>query len=266
MSDVVAMGDRVLLLEPDTERVHLVVAEGPVRKERGLGVVDPTRLVGTPWGHVVAFGAKTVAVLRPAVTDLAATLERKAQIILPKDASRIVYELGITQGDWVLESGVGSGAATVALASAVGDAGRVVVQELRDDFAVFARGNLERAGLASRVDIHVGDLTVGVSPGIQAGFDAALLDMPEPWKALPHVANLLAVGGRVACYCPQVSQMEETVRTLRSLGFLMVRAMELIERTWEVKERGSRPSFDGLGHTGFLVFGRRVAADVGRDA
>ena len=38
--------------------------------------------------------------------------------------------------------------------------------------------------------------------------------------------------------------------------FAGVRQLELIERAWEVKERGSRPSFEGLGHTGFLVFGR----------
>lgn len=255
-SGVVAHGDRVLLLEPDTLRAYLILAEGSVRKERGLGVVDPARLVGTAWGTQMVFGAKHVAVLRPTVADLAATLERKAQIILPKDASRIVYELGLSEGQWVLESGIGSGAATMALAGAVGPGGRVVVQELRDDFAQFARDNLARAGLAGRVDIHLGDLTQGLSAGVQGRFDAVLLDMPEPWNALPNVLAVLAPGARVACYCPQVSQMEQTVRTLRDQGFVAVRALELIEREWDVKERGSRPSFDGLGHTGFLVFGR----------
>lgn len=265
MNDEAAVrhGDRVLLLEPDTLRTHLVVVEGSTRKERGLGVVDPTRLVGTRWGTVLSFGAKTVAVLQPTPADLAATLERKAQIILPKDASRIVYELGIDAGDWVLESGIGSGAATVALASAVGASGKVVVQELRDDFAQFARANLERAGLAGRVHIEVGDLTQALHPAVQGPFDACLLDQPEPWKAVPNIVPVLAPGARVACYCPQVVQMEETVRTLRDAGFVGVRAMELIERLWEVKERGSRPSFDGLGHTGFLVFARFLQPHVG---
>ena len=54
----------------------------------------------------------------------AVALRRKAQIITPKDASRIAYELGIGPGDRVLESGIGSGAATMALAWNVGHAGR----------------------------------------------------------------------------------------------------------------------------------------------
>jgi tRNA (adenine57-N1/adenine58-N1)-methyltransferase len=80
--------------------------------------------------------------------------------------------------------------------------------------------------------------------------------MPEPWAALPHVVPALAPGASLACYCPQVSQMEKTVHALRAAGATDVRAIELIERTWEVKELGSRPSFEGLGHTGFLVFAR----------
>ncbi len=252
-------GDRVLLLEPDTGHLHLVVPDGKgARKQRGLGVFDPDRLVGMPYGARATVGAKAVVVLRPGLADLSATLERKAQVILPKDASRILFELGVGPGDRVLESGIGSGATTMALAWAVGATGKVVVQELRDEFATFAVANLERAGLGARVEAHLGDLTQALAPGIAAAgpFDAVLLDQPEPWNALPNILPVLAPGARVACYTPQVSQMETTSKTLTEKGFVQVRCLELIERQWEVKERGSRPSFEGLGHTGFLVFAR----------
>ncbi len=250
-------GDRVLLLEPETGHTHLVVPDGKgTRKQRGIGVFDPDRLVGQPYGARVTVGAKAVVLLRPSLADLTGTLERKAQIILPKDASRILYELGVGPGDRVLESGIGSGAATVALAWAVGATGQVVVQELREDFRDFAVENLRRANLADRVAVHLGDLTQGRHPAIAGPFDAVLLDQPEPWLAVPQLTSVLAPGARIACYTPQVSQMEATFRVLTDAGFVQVRALELIERSWEVKERGSRPSFDGLGHTGFLVFGR----------
>lgn len=253
----VQSGDRVFLLEPETGHTHLVVPDGKgTRKQRGLGVFDPDRLVGQLYGARVTVGAKAVVVLRPSLADLAATLERKAQIILPKDASRILYELGVGPGDRVLESGIGSGATTVALAWAVGESGRVVVQELREDFRDFAVENLRRANLASRVEVQLGDLTQALHPAIQGPFDAVLLDQPEPWLAIPNLLSTLAPGARIACYTPQVSQMEATFRALTTAGFTQVRSLELIERSWEVKERGSRPSFDGLGHTGFLVFAR----------
>lgn len=259
----VATGDRVLLLETVTGHTWLVRADGQgARQHRGLGIVDPDRLVGTAYGTLMRVGAKEVHVLRPSAADLPRTLRRKAQIITPKDASRIVFELGLQDGDHVLESGVGSGAATMSLAVAVGT-GRVVVQELRQDFADWARGNMEAAGLEDRVEMHLGDLTQAAAPGVREAaakhpFDALLLDQPEPWLALDQAWPLLAPGARIACYCPQVSQMESTVRRLRALGAADVRAMELIERAWEVKERGSRPAFEGLGHTAFLVFGRRL--------
>ncbi len=251
---MIEAGDRVLLWQPETGRRWLMQVEAGARKVKGLGVFDPARLVGCAWGSGVEIAGKSLAALRPTTADLHGTVRRKAQIITAKDASRIAFELALAPGDRVLESGVGSGAATIVLAAAVGAEGRVVVQELRDDFVQWASENLEAAGLDGRVEMHVGDLTEGLVDGIEGPFDAVLLDQPEPWKAVPHLEGVVAPGARLAAYCPQVGQMEATVHSLGS--WADVRAMELIERPWDIKERGARPSFDGLGHTGFLVFAR----------
>lgn len=256
-------GDRFIAIEPGTGERYLLAADGKgARKEKGLGVVDPDRLVGKPYGALLHAGAKQVVLLPPTVADLAATVQRKAQVILPKDASRILFELGIGAGHRVLESGIGSAGLTIPLLWAVGPTGKVVVQELRSEFAAWGADNVKRAGLAAALEVHLGDLVLGANPAIHGPFDAVVLDQPEPWKALPNVVPLLAAGATVACYTPQVSQMEETSRTLARLGFAAVRQLELIERGWEVKERGSRPSFDGLGHTGFLVFARWLGNPV----
>lgn len=256
-------GDRVVAYESATGFRHLLVADAAgARKHKGLGIVDPGRWVGSPWGARLRVADKDVVLLRPTLSDLAATLARKAQVILPKDASRILFELGVGPGDRVLESGIGSAGLTIPLCWAVGPTGRVVVQELRGEFAEWGRGNVAKAGLVDRLEVHLGDLTQGLAPTVRGPFDAVVLDQPEPWRALPNLMAVLAPGAGVACYTPQVSQMEQASQALARAGFADVRQMELIERSWEVKERGSRPAFDGLGHTGFLVFGRWLGSPV----
>lgn len=253
----VGPGDRLILLDPESGHRYLVHLDGQgARKDRGLGVYDPARLDGEAWGNHVQIAGKDLVVLPPTLPDLTATLRRKAQIIQPKDASRIAYELGVGPGDRVLESGIGSGAATMALLSAVAPGGEVVAQELRDDFAEWATNNIKRAGLADGLTVTIGDLTEGLAKGVKGPFHGCLLDQPQPWDALPNVIPVLAPGATVIAYCPQVSQMEKAANAMRNQGFAQVRCMELIERLWEVKEFGSRPSFDGLGHTAFLVMGR----------
>ncbi len=255
----VQSGDRIILFDAGNGHKHLVHLDGKgARKDRGLGVYDPARLEGNAYGDTVQMAGKEFIVLRPTLPDLTRTLRRKAQIIQPKDASRIVYELGVGPGDRVLESGIGSGAATMALLQAVRPGGEVVAQELRDDFAEWATTNVERAGLADGLTVAIGDLTEGLASDVKGPFQGCLLDQPQPWEAIPHVVSVLAVGASVVCYCPQVSQMEKAANALRDNGFADVRCLELIERQWEVKEFGSRPSFDGLGHTAFLVIGRFV--------
>lgn len=258
MSDV-QPNDRIVLFNHETSDRFLIHLDGKgARKDRGLGVFDPARLEGTTWGATVQIAGKDLVVLRPTLPDAIATLRRKAQIIQPKDASRIVYEMGIGPGDRVLESGIGSGAATMALLHAVGPGGEVVSQELRNDFAEWATSNIERAGMADGLTVTIGDLTEGIAPGVKGPFQGCLLDQPQPWDAIPNVVPELAPGATIICYCPQVSQMEKAAKALKSNGFADVRCMELVERMWEVKEFGSRPSFDGLGHTAFLVLGRFV--------
>ncbi len=255
---MIADGDRVILLEPSSGRRWLVqVAQGAI-KQGGLGVFDPGRFIGMDWGAQVQVAGKDLVALRPSLPDLVATIRRKAAIILPKDSSRIVFEMGVGPGDRVLESGIGSGATTLALAWVVGDEGKVVVQELREDFRDWAMDNLAKAGLADRVEAHIGDLTEAVADGVEGPFDAVLLDQPEPWLAIPNLLPMLAPGARVVCYTPQVSQMENAANAMRDAGFASVQCMEIIEREWLVKERGSRPNHAAIGHTAFLVVGRHV--------
>ncbi len=258
--DAIAAGDLVALVDEDHHRYLVrVPADGKpsVERVRGVGVFDSARLVGVPWATQLAHGNKSFLLLPPGTTDLVRGLARKAQIVLPKDAARIVIECDVRAGSVVVEAGIGSGALTTVLARAVAPTGRVVTFEVREDFAAWAMENLRRAGVDHLVDVRAGDVTQGM-PGV-SGADAVVLDIPDPWNAVEHAKRALRPGGFFAAYSPLVSQVEATQVALGRAGFAEVRTLETIEREWVVGERGSRPSFEMLGHTAFLTFARRLA-------
>ena len=53
------------------------------------------------------------------------------------------------------------------------------------------------------------------------------------------------------------NQLEKAVNGLRERGFTDIRSMEIIRRGMEVHPGGVRPSFEMLGHTGYLTFARK---------
>lgn len=249
-------GERILLLPlspggPDKR--FLVSVTGGTQRVEGLGVVDTGALAGALPGHVHEIASRRFLVLRPDLRDHQGLLRRRAQLVLPKDAAQIIAGCALGPGCRVAEAGVGSGGLTTALAWAVGDEGQVYAYELREDHLEAGRRNLERAGLVHRVLLHHGDIAQGIAA---QDLDAVVLDLPEPWRALPAVEKALRPGGRFAGYLPTVHQMEATVKGLREHGFLDVEALEVLVRPWHVAQRSVRPSFEMMGHTAWLVFAR----------
>lgn len=255
MADAVAPGDLVALADEEGARI-LVRAEGAAQKVKGIGVLAPEKLAGLRWGARLEHGSKAFRVLRPGIADLTAGLARKAQIVLPKDAARILFECDVRAGSRVVEAGIGSGALTSALAWAVAPTGRVHCYEIRPDFADHARENLRASGLLAHVEIRVGDVTKDV---VERDVDAIVLDMPNPWDAVPAAREVLRPDGFFCAYTPLISQVERTQDALRKAGFFEVRTLEVIERPWVVHEHGSRPAHEILAHTAFLTFARNSA-------
>ena len=85
-----------------------------------------------------------------------------------------------------------------------------------------------------------------------------ILDLPEPWRAIPVAWRALAPCGHLGTYSPTMEQVKETVRVMRTLPFVDIRTTEIIEREIEVKETGTRPAFAALGHTGYITTARKV--------
>ncbi|MGD1060524.1 MAG: tRNA (adenine-N1)-methyltransferase [Methanomassiliicoccales archaeon] len=249
-------GELVYLLDDRGKRHFLRIGQGMV-KVPGLGVFDSSRLLEVEDGARIEIAGSAFFALRPKANELMESLERGAQIIMPKDAATIVFRLGIGAGDTVIEAGVGSGSLTTALLFAVGPTGKVISIELRADHAEKASKNIERTGLSDRWRLIVGDAK---KAEVGAMADSLVMDLPAPWEALDNLGSRLRGGGRLCAYVPNMNQVEETVKALRANAYVEVEALENIQRGIEVHEGGVRPAFEMLGHTGYLIFARRTLA------
>lgn len=247
-------GDKIAIVDEKGKRALLVV-DGERKKIKGFGILDTEDLIGIEYGRRISVGTKDVWIFKPSSYDRWGSIRRKAQIILPKDAATIIVNCSIVPGSIVVEGGIGSGSLTIIMAQIVAPDGRIISYERRRDFLEFARENLKNAGVEELVEVKEGDITKGID---EREVDAVVLDIPNPWDAVKHAWNALKVGGYFCSYTPLASQVEKTVKELRKNKFIEIRALENLQREIVVLERGVRPSFQMLGHTGYLTFARKV--------
>jgi len=203
-------------------------------------------------------GARLVA-LRPTFAELVTDRKRRAQPIYPKDLGAILVGADIHPGATVVEAGTGTGALTIAVLRAVGPGGHVTTYELRPEFSEAAREAIEESlgGVPANLELKVADVYLGIA---ERAVDRVLLDLPEPWQAVPHAAKALRPGGIIFAHCPNVSQVQRFCDGLRETGgFGLIETIELLERSWTVRGRSLRPSHRMVAHTGFLTFARRLA-------
>jgi len=246
--------DTVVLID-SSFRKYIVDTSGKTDKIKGVGVIDPGSLVGKEYGKQLEIGNKQFWILSPSLQDKLQGLKRQAQIILPRDAAHIIMNCSIESGHTVLEAGIGSGSLTIALANAVAPNGKIISYDKREDFIDHALKNLKTANVDQYVTTKVKDVTHGID---ENELDAIILDMPNPWEAVEHVWKSLKPGGYFCSYSPLVSQVEQTVKRIEKHSFIEIKTFENIQREMIVSERGTRPSFDMLGHTGYLTFARKV--------
>jgi tRNA (adenine57-N1/adenine58-N1)-methyltransferase len=248
--------NQIVVLIDNSNRRFFVNTGGKTDKIKGIGVFDPAVLVSKRIGSKIEIGSKSFFIFQPSLSDKLLGLKRKAQIILPKDISHIVLNCSIESGHTVLEAGIGSGSLTIALATAVAPNGKVFSYDNREDFIKHATENLKQANLNKLVTTRNKDITKGID---EKNLDAVILDIPNPWDAVGHAWNSLKNGGYLCCYSPLISQVEKTVQEIKKYGFIEIKTFENIQREMVVSDRGTRPSFNMLGHTGYLTFARKVS-------
>lgn len=206
-------------------------------------------------GTVEGAAGSRFVILRPTTADLTMKVRRETQILYPKDYGWLLAHLPLDSGARVVEMGAGSGALAVALALAVGPTGRVFSYDRRPEFLDLARKNLDRYGLAGRVEWKVREAG---EPFDETGVDAVVLDLPEPWVAAAPAAAAVAPGGGVAAVSPTAEQVQRTVRAFGEAGLRVRDVVEVLERRILARATGLRPADRMVGHTAYLIAAARV--------
>jgi len=187
----------------------------------------------------------------PGFGDNFRKMKRGPQMIPLKDIGLIISETGINKESVIVDAGAGSGGLSSFLASI---AKKVTTYEIREDFLKIAEGNKELLGLKN-LTIKNKDIYQGID---EKNVDVVCLDLPEPWKAVPHAKQALKTGGFLVSYSPTIPQVMDLVESIQKEGFLIWKTTEVIERVWEVEKRKVRPKSIPIGHSGFLTFARKI--------
>ena len=251
-------GERALIFDSKGRR-YLVSLEKGAEFHTHAGFVPHDLILGHDEGSTVrsSLGARYI-VVRPTLAEVVLKMPRGAQVIYPKDLGPILILADIFPGARVLESGIGSGAMSMALLRAGAE---VTGYELRPDFAERAVANvsafLGRAAL-ERYHVEVRDVYEGIG---ETGLDRVVLDLPEPWNAVKHAASALRPGGIILSYLPTVLQVMTLREALGHAGFAMAETVEILQRGWHIEGQSVRPDHRMVGHTGFLTAARLMALE-----
>jgi tRNA (adenine57-N1/adenine58-N1)-methyltransferase len=248
------VGERALLLDSKRRR-YLVELKAGGEFHSHAGFVAHSDIVDAPEGVMVRStkGAE-YTVLRPTLEDFVVEMPRGAQVIYPKDLAPICMLADIGPGTRVFESGVGSGALSMAMLRWGAD---IVGYEIREDFANRARSNVRSflgADALARYDVRSASSYDGIDPA-DGPFDRVVLDLPEPWQVVPHTELVLRAGGILVAYTPSITQAAQTREQLKG-RWIDARTLEVLHRGWHIDGQAVRPDHRMVAHTGFLSVAR----------
>lgn len=262
---VLRAGDRVQIRDPKG-RMHTIVLQEGGRFQTNRGTLLHDEVIGRPDGQVIVTPeGKQFQVLRPLLHDYVMSMPRGAAVVYPKDAGTIVQYGDIFPGARVFEAGVGSGALSMSLLSAVGENGHLISVERREEFADIARGNVDLwfGRRHPAWDVRIGDAADVLFSLEEGSVDRVVLDMLAPWENIKAAAHALIPGGVLVLYIATVTQMSRVIEDLRaSESFTDPVAWETFQREWHVDGLAVRPEHRMVAHTGFLVTARRLAPHV----
>ncbi|TYR16143.1 tRNA (adenine-N1)-methyltransferase [Corynebacterium urealyticum] len=257
-------GDRVQLT--DAKRRHFSITltpgesffthKGEIRHDDIIGADEGTVVESSVGGEYLCF--------RHLLVDQVLSMPRGAAVIYPKDAAQILVEGDIFPGATVLEAGAGSGAMSSWLLRAVGERGKVISYEVRQDHLDYAVSNVHNimGGEPKNWDVRLGDVKEATRESV-GEVDRVLLDMLEPWEVLETVRDVLVPGGVFMTYVATVPQLMKVMEGIRELGcFTEPRAWESLVREWKVEGLATRPEHRMNAHTAFLIWARRLADGV----
>lgn len=246
-TDLVQEGDYAILYIGYNDLQPILLKHGESLQNKH-GHFFHSDFIGKPYGHQIKarHGVKSqrrrktsanvhigwVYLLRPNPELWAAALTQRTQIIQSSDQAVIISELRVRSGSVVIESGTGSGALSSAFVRAVAPSGCLHTFEFNESRVKAAEQDFRALGLTNVSLAHRDVCTQGFPAELDGGADAVLLDVPNPWLAIPHAKRSLRPGGRVCTYSPCIEQVQRNCQAMADHGFHSVVTIECRLRTY----------------------------------
>lgn len=255
---MLAAGDLAFIWSPAKGDCFLIrLSPGAVQGSH-LGQIPHDSVIGLDYGDIVYTNrGAPFFILKPSLGEFTRRIKRQTQVIFPKDSAFIIHHLNFGPGSTVVECGSGSGGMATVFAHYVGDGGRVVSYERREEFSKLAASNAERWGVAHRIEFKVRDLSEGFD---ERGADAVFLDVRNPWDFIGTAREALAGGSHLGVLVPTFNQIEKTLEALGEHNFVDIQVLELLVRYLKTDPQRIRPEDTMTGHTGYLIFAAKAAA------
>jgi len=217
------------------------------------GVLKFEELIGKPFGITVG----DLQIFKPTLEEIILYgIRRKTQIIYPKDSFFIAKKLNLSEGKILLEFGTGSGAATMVFSTCVGNSGRVYTFEREERIFKTAKGNLEKFGFTQNVSMFNEPFEPSEVEGII--FDAAFVDVKEPYPYVEKVWEVLKKSAPVGFLLPTANQVVELLKVLKPY-FGDIEVLEILSRYYKVNPERFRPEDTMVGHTAYLLFAKKLS-------
>jgi len=249
--------DLIMLIDNKGRKYIFKLKEGG-KFSSHLGFIDHKDIIGREEADVIKTNlGYEYLLLRPLYKDYILKMGRGAQVIYPKDIATILVWADIFPGARVMEAGTGSGALTIALLRAIGEKGFLFSYEIRQDFLKKAFININNfLGEPHNLKLECKDIYSGID---EKDLDRIVLDLPEPWKVIPHTGKSLKDGGVLTALLPTISQVENYVEELEGSNFYHnIEIYESLIRYWKIKKKSSRPEHFMVGHTAFIITARKT--------
>lgn len=220
-----------------------------------LGIVSAEQIANSEIGdELKSHLDHTFKIVKPNVNDFIDLMDRRCSILIQKDIGSVLAHTGLGAGDRVVDAGTGAGAIALNFGNVVGSEGKVYTYEIREDFAEVARKNIENFGITN-IEVKNKDIKEGID---EDNLDLIFLDLPKPFEIFEDVYDSLKVGGWLTVYAPYIDQAEISYRIAKKLGFYNIDIIEILERGLEVRQQGVRPKTRMVGHSGYLLFARKL--------
>jgi tRNA(1-methyladenosine) methyltransferase and related methyltransferases len=208
---------------------------------RGLGNINTGRF---EVGRNYEIGTRKFEVKEATIQDVARSIERMPQVILPKDSFFINYLLDPYSSYPILEIGAGNGGFSII--TALSFKKKIISYELNPEiFKIFLK-NIKRFECQSYITPKNEDASLASIED----FHRVMIDNPEPEKFYRD-----GFKGIMVAYVPTYLQAEKFSRFMLEKNF-QVEIHEIVDIPMKISTMGLRPESSFLYHTAFIVSAR----------